>query len=101
MPGLLQKVILLVKMLVLHMGQSTFVVFSVCTCPVFCLSNTKCVKVTLPELIAQTNMDVQSVNRLREELTKMCNWIGRNVEKYFCKEYETPGQEYVEKARSV
>ncbi|EPE35256.1 Chromo [Glarea lozoyensis ATCC 20868] len=45
--------------------------------------------VTLPELIAQTNMDVQSVNRLREELTKMCNWIGRNVEKYFCKEAVT------------
>lgn len=57
--------------------------------------------VTLPELIAQTNMDVQSVNRLREELTKLTNWLGRNAEKYFVKEYETPSPEYVEKARSV
>ncbi|KAG9232184.1 MRG-domain-containing protein [Amylocarpus encephaloides] len=57
--------------------------------------------VTLPELIAQTNMDAQSVNRLREELSKMTNWLGRNAEKYFVKEYETPSQEYVDKARSV
>lgn len=52
-------------------------------------------------MIAQTNMDVQSVNRLREELTKLTNWLGRNAEKYFVKEYETPSAEYVEKARSV
>ncbi|CAG8954056.1 hypothetical protein HYFRA_00009157 [Hymenoscyphus fraxineus] len=57
--------------------------------------------VTLPELIAQTNMDVQSVNRLREELTKLTMWLGRNAEKYFCKEYETPSGEYVEKAKTL
>lgn len=56
--------------------------------------------VTLPELIAQTNMDAQSSNRLREELTKLTIWIGRNVTKYFVSEYETPSPEYVEKARS-
>ncbi|KAH6712947.1 MRG-domain-containing protein [Leptodontidium sp. MPI-SDFR-AT-0119] len=56
--------------------------------------------VTLPELIAQTNMDAQSSNRLREELTKLTIWIGRNVEQYFVAEYETPSPEYVEKARS-
>ncbi|KAH7351001.1 MRG-domain-containing protein [Rhexocercosporidium sp. MPI-PUGE-AT-0058] len=56
--------------------------------------------VTLPELIAQTNMDAQSSNRLREELTKLTIWIGRNVTKYFVAEYETPSPEYVEKARS-
>ncbi|CZS87985.1 hypothetical protein WAI453_000374 [Rhynchosporium graminicola] len=56
--------------------------------------------VTLPELIAQTNMDTQSANRLREELTKFTIWIGRNVSKYFVSEYETPGPEYAEKARS-
>lgn len=57
--------------------------------------------VSLPELIAQTNMDNQSVNRLREELTKMTNWLGRNIEKYFIREYETPGPEYIEKARNM
>ncbi|KAF4637748.1 hypothetical protein G7Y89_g325 [Cudoniella acicularis] len=57
--------------------------------------------VSLPELIAQTNMDTQSVTRLREELSKMSNWLGRNAEKYFIKEYETPSQQYVEKARGV
>ena len=82
------------------MGRNICVVCWVCTTSSFPCT-TDGIKVTLPELIAQTSMDVQSVNRLREELTKMCNWIGRNVEKYFCKEYETPGQEYVEKARSV
>ena len=56
--------------------------------------------VTLPELIAQTNMDAQSSNRLREELAQMTIWIGRNVTTYFTNEYETPGPEYIEKARS-
>jgi mortality factor 4-like protein 1 len=55
--------------------------------------------VTLPELIAQTNMDQQSVNRLREELLKMTNWLGKHATKYFVSEYETPSQGYIEKAR--
>ncbi|RQM05303.1 hypothetical protein DH86_00001854 [Scytalidium sp. 3C] len=57
--------------------------------------------VSLPELIAQTNMDVQSVNRLREELSKLTNWLGKNATTYFVSEYETPSQDYIEKARSV
>ncbi|KAE9375476.1 MRG-domain-containing protein [Stipitochalara longipes BDJ] len=56
--------------------------------------------VSLPELIAQTNMDHQSVNRLREELSKLTNWLGRNALNYFVNEYETPGQEYAEKAKN-
>jgi mortality factor 4-like protein 1 len=56
--------------------------------------------VSLPELIAQTNMDQQSVNRLREELTKLTNFISRNAPKYFVAEYETPSQDYIEQARS-
>lgn len=56
--------------------------------------------VSLPELIAQTNMDQQSVNRLRDELTKLTNWIAKNAITYFVSEYETPGQEYCEKARN-
>jgi mortality factor 4-like protein 1 len=46
-------------------------------------------------------MDMQSVNRLREELSKMTNWLGKNAIKYFVSEYETPSQDYVEKARGV
>jgi mortality factor 4-like protein 1 len=58
-------------------------------------------KVSLPELIAQTNMDHQSVNRLREELSKMTNWLGRNATNYFVSEYETPSPDYIEKARAL
>ncbi|GAB0135130.1 DNA repair protein rhp54 [Epichloe bromicola] len=56
--------------------------------------------VSLPELLAQTNMDQQSVSRLREEIGKFTVWLGRNCETYFANEYETPSQEYVDKARS-
>ncbi|OAA46337.1 keratinolytic protein [Metarhizium rileyi] len=56
--------------------------------------------VSLPELLAQTNMDQQSVSRLREEFGKFTVWLGRHCETYFVNEYETPSQEYVDKARS-
>ncbi|KAK4242123.1 MRG-domain-containing protein [Achaetomium macrosporum] len=56
--------------------------------------------VTLPELIAQTNMDQQSVNRLREELIKFTNWFSRHVAKYFVPEYETPDADYIEKVKN-
>jgi mortality factor 4-like protein 1 len=46
-------------------------------------------------------MDHQSVNRLREELSKLTNWLGRNSLNYFVSEYETPGAEYIEKAKSL
>ncbi|KAK7948710.1 uncharacterized protein PG986_009596 [Apiospora aurea] len=54
----------------------------------------------LPELIAQTNMDQQSVNRLREELSKFCQWLERNAGTYFVSEYESPNAEYAEKAKN-
>jgi len=54
--------------------------------------------VSMPELIAQTNMDAQSVNRLREELAKMTQWLGKNSSKFFAKEYMNAGQEYTSKA---
>ncbi|KAK5997230.1 Chromatin modification-related protein eaf3 [Cladobotryum mycophilum] len=56
--------------------------------------------VSMPELLAQTNMDQQSVSRLREEIGKFTTWLGRHCESYFVSEYETPSQEYIEKARS-
>ncbi|KAI1372261.1 MRG-domain-containing protein [Hypoxylon crocopeplum] len=55
--------------------------------------------VSLPELIAQTNMDQQSVNRLREELAKFCTWLSKNTTEYFVSHYETPPLEYIQKAK--
>lgn len=55
---------------------------------------------TLPELIAQTNMDQQSVNRLREELIKLTIWLSRNADQYFIAEYESQNAEYIEKAKN-
>ncbi|KAK3946438.1 chromatin modification-related protein eaf3 [Diplogelasinospora grovesii] len=57
--------------------------------------------VSLPELIAQTNMDQQSVNRLRQELMTFSAWFSKHVTRYFVSEYEKPSTEYIDKARSV
>ncbi|KAI1822379.1 MRG-domain-containing protein [Xylaria intraflava] len=56
--------------------------------------------VSLPELIAQTNMDQQSVNRLREELAKFCTWLSKNTTEYFVNGYESPAQDYVDRAKN-
>ncbi|KAI1432156.1 MRG-domain-containing protein [Xylaria sp. CBS 124048] len=55
--------------------------------------------VELPELVAQTNMDQQSVNRLREEITKLATWLSRHTKEYFSESYETPGHEYMQIAK--
>ena len=55
--------------------------------------------VNMPEIIAQTNMDQQSITRLKEELTKFCTWLSRNSAKFFCAKYEKPSAEYIESAR--
>ncbi|KAI9753268.1 MAG: hypothetical protein M4579_005241 [Chaenotheca gracillima] len=57
--------------------------------------------VSIPELMAQTNMDQQSIQRLREELTKMTTWLSRNVGKYFATEYENASQDYIERAKGM
>lgn len=57
--------------------------------------------VILPELIAQTNMDVQSVRRLREEILQLTNWLARRVDTYFVAVYENTSQEYVDRARGM
>ena len=55
--------------------------------------------VSLPELIAQTNMDAQSVSKLRQEIQALTAWLGKNSTRFFTAEYETAPQEYVDKAR--
>ena len=62
---------------------------------------TKGPTVSMPELIAQTNMDQQSVNRLREELAKLTQWLAKNSIRFFITDYENASQEYIEKARGV
>jgi mortality factor 4-like protein 1 len=57
----------------------------------------------MPELIAQTNMDAQSVGRLREELTAMQTWLSKEpqVNSFFAAVYESPGQAYIDKVKSM
>lgn len=57
--------------------------------------------VSLPELIAQTNMDAQSITKLKEEMTKMTSWLSKKTSQYFNTEYEPATQEYIEKARGL
>lgn len=61
------------------------------------------VVVSLPELIAQTNMDTQAVNRLREELGFMTNWLQKEpqVSKFFKSDYVSPSQAYIDKVKST
>jgi len=54
----------------------------------------------MPDLIAHTNMDQQSVSRLREELSKMTQFLGKRSEKYISNPYEQAGQEYVDSAKT-
>ncbi|SMQ46382.1 unnamed protein product [Zymoseptoria tritici ST99CH_1A5] len=56
--------------------------------------------VSMPDLIAHTNMDSQAVARLREELAKMTQWLAKRVDKYLAAEYEHAGQDYQDMAKS-
>ncbi|KAI9884507.1 MAG: hypothetical protein M1823_003722 [Watsoniomyces obsoletus] len=54
--------------------------------------------VILPEMIAQTNMDSQTIQALRVEINRILAWLSRNVDTYFVQEYETADAEYVNRA---
>ncbi|OSS50216.1 hypothetical protein B5807_04781 [Epicoccum nigrum] len=58
--------------------------------------------VSMPELIAQTNMDAQAINRLREELSGITTWLSKEpqVTTFFSSVYESPGQAYIDKVKS-
>ena len=64
-------------------------------------TNTPTTTVSLPELIAHTNMDHQSVSKLRDEMAKLTQWLGKNSNRFFTAEYETASQEYVEKSKGA
>ncbi|KAF2005069.1 NuA4 histone acetyltransferase complex, Eaf3/MRG15 subunit [Amniculicola lignicola CBS 123094] len=59
--------------------------------------------VSMPELLAQTNMDSNSVNRLREELTTMLTWLSKEpqVNAFFASVYESPGTAYIDKVKNT
>lgn len=63
-------------------------------------SNADKIIVSMPDLIAHTNMDTQSVSRLREELSKMTQWLAKRVEKYLSADYEHAGQDYLDGAKT-
>ncbi|KZZ95017.1 histone acetylase complex subunit [Ascosphaera apis ARSEF 7405] len=50
--------------------------------------------VTLPELIAQTNLGIQATTRLREELTKFSMWFSKNSDQFFSTRYRLPSKQY-------
>jgi mortality factor 4-like protein 1 len=58
--------------------------------------------VSLPELIAQTNMDQQSATRLREEIHCITLWLAKmeNIDKYLSTPYENQGNDYMERVSS-
>lgn len=45
-------------------------------------------------------MDAQSVSRLREELSKMTQWLSKKTDRYLTAEYEHAGGDYLENAKS-
>lgn len=57
--------------------------------------------VSMPELIAQTNMDGQSVKVLKEELKQLTSWLGKHWKRFEARAYVDPGDAYREKARGM
>ncbi|KAK5116100.1 hypothetical protein LTR85_009382 [Meristemomyces frigidus] len=56
--------------------------------------------VSLPDLIAHTNMDAQAISRMREELAKITQWLAKRVDKYIYAPYEHAGQDYLDSAKN-
>ena len=50
--------------------------------------------VSMPDLIVHTNMDAQAVARLREELSRMTQYLAKNIDTYLSTDYEHAGKEY-------
>lgn len=85
------------------MAASIFCVFWVCIYELLDVNiANKALTVTMPELIAQTNMDHQAVTRLREELSQMTTWLSKEaqINTFFVPTYESPGQAYIDKVKS-
>ncbi|KAI1858891.1 uncharacterized protein JN550_012350 [Neoarthrinium moseri] len=81
-------------------NDSTSELFGKTACDTYGAEHLMRLMTSLPELVAQTNMDQQSVNRLREELAKLCQWLEKNAAEYFLSEYETPAADYPDKPKN-
>lgn len=57
--------------------------------------------VSLPGLIAQTNMDQQSVGYLRDHLEDFLRYMAKNQDKLFQKEYENTSSRYEANAKGI
>ncbi|KAI5310475.1 Esa1p-associated factor [Ascosphaera atra] len=57
--------------------------------------------VTLPDLIAQTNLGPQATIRLREELSKFAMWFSRNSEELFAPRYKLASNAYIDKSNGI
>ncbi|KAF8471968.1 MRG-domain-containing protein [Kalaharituber pfeilii] len=57
--------------------------------------------VSMPELLAHTNMDQQSVNKLREHLDDFVKFLSKNHETYFLTSYESASNKYIEQSKGV
>lgn len=66
---------------------------------VFCASDLIMSTVSMPDLIAHTNMDAQAVTRLREELFKMTQFLSKHTDKYLSTEYEHAPNDYVDSVK--
>lgn len=55
----------------------------------------------MSDLVAHTNMDAQAVSRLREELSKMTQWLAKRIEKYLSVDYEHVGQDYLDNSKGT
>ena len=45
--------------------------------------------VSMPELLAHTNMDPQSISKLREHIEDFIRFLGKNPEQYVAEHYES------------
>lgn len=56
---------------------------------------------TLPELTAQTNMDIPTITRLRVELAKFILWLSKTSDRFFSMRYTAASIEYIERSNGV
>lgn len=51
------------------------------------------------ELAAQTNMDAESIAKMKTEVGKFAVWLSINSKRFFVAKYEKPDAAYLEHAR--
>jgi len=57
--------------------------------------------VSMPELLAHTNMDSQAMSKLRDHIEDFVKFLGKNPEQYIASPYESASPRYIDLARGV